>query len=419
MKTTASSRATATLLILVLGFGPSSAYALRQERAGAEEIAAELQQPSRVGLEEGTAPSVALGELRRALQGYPEDSPATMQFHGLPGGLQRRVFDSQKSALSEAYKRLTWLPTVARVQVLKRRGDDVVLVTLGSPLVYRTYPGNRSPNYMKTALMYLRFDPHNSNFLDDASVIEVSVGALRRGIDLSVEQIYDLFGIQEGEMLAKEPSFLLGHGASIMGAIARTVEARDALVNVDAVPVFQPITVDDVAQHFRDLRRGAAWIRDHRSTIRAYIARALKLSGLSVETMEPRAAVRQSDLVQPVRVFYHRDMPPPRIAPGIAAVPFSVDPSQGAAELTAAGMTAGDLILLPDTIAPGTEHRWRAPGIETPILVFPVTGIADLTDQDLAALMAVAKNLQGQILRITPQTWSTRIINDQYFSIQY
>lgn len=120
------------------------------------------------------------------------------------------------------------------------------------------------------------------------------------------------------------------------------------------------------------------------------------------------------------RVFIHAELPQ-KVIPGVEVIRLPAAPHEARAVLQEFEARPSDLILLPTSVAAGSEETYRPVGSGTPIVVTSATGLEEANPQELAALARIARNLEGQVFRVGLEEWSRRVIDRDRnnLSIQY
>lgn len=120
------------------------------------------------------------------------------------------------------------------------------------------------------------------------------------------------------------------------------------------------------------------------------------------------------------RIFIHPDLPGKGF-PGAQGIPLPKDPAQAAQFLRNVRVSDTDLILLPLTVAPGSETSYRPAESKTPIVVIPASGLEEANSKVLAGLAFIAKNLKDQVLRVGLEEWTQQVWDRDRnnLSIQY
>jgi len=120
------------------------------------------------------------------------------------------------------------------------------------------------------------------------------------------------------------------------------------------------------------------------------------------------------------RVFIHPDLPWKDFA-GLEEVRLPADVAQVSIFMREFELKDTDLIVLPLTVAQGSEASWRLSGSRTPILVITASGLEEADSKILAALARIARNLEGQVLRVGLEEWSEKVLSwkENLMSISY
>lgn len=120
------------------------------------------------------------------------------------------------------------------------------------------------------------------------------------------------------------------------------------------------------------------------------------------------------------RIFIHPDLPWKDFA-GLEEVQLPADVAQVPAFMREFELRDTDLIVLPLTISRGSEASWRPANSRAPTLVISASGLEEANSQILAALARIARNLEGQVLRVGLEEWAERVLSweENLMSISY
>lgn len=125
---------------------------------------------------------------------------------------------------------------------------------------------------------------------------------------------------------------------------------------------------------------------------------------------DTRSEPPASGLEEPrvTRFFYHPALLPPNYA-GVEEIPIPVDPVQARRFLLEAKLKQQELVLLPGSIAAGSEEKFRPVEIPGPIIVIDPLLAPELSFPDLMMLERLAAGLEGQVLRVGLEEWDDTI----------
>lgn len=141
---------------------------------------------------------------------------------------------------------------------------------------------------------------------------------------------------------------------------------------------------------------------------------ALIRAGL-VRPGESRAVVPATRVPHVGRVFYDARLPRPTVM-GVDLVAMPSNPAEAVHTMQSIyKIQPGDLVLLPDDVSVEAAQQWRVAETTMPILLVPVAQLRDLSQNDLAALAAIARVLDGQVLRVQAETIVRARLGEEFF----